>query len=424
MKKTSIAPQINKSASKGLNKVKHTQTILIGDTPVKLSDIQKDPGRVMVQIMKQATSQYAKEIDNWIAAKQAAYNVEKPRRKKLIELYTSILEDLFVYRQMEQRCLRITNKAFKVVDFKTREVNQEKTDLLKRSWFKKLIKWAIESRFYGYSLIYVKDINQDGSIKEVDLVYREHVVPEQSLILKDPNADKGANYTQPPYDKWTIGVGDTQDFGVLNKVAPMYILKKHSWAAWDQFEEIFGLPIRWAKTDKSDPKTLSEIESWLDSMGKAAYGIFPRDMDFEISESTRSDAYQVFDKKRQACNEEIAIGINGQTMTTLNGSSRSQGEVHERTQDEITIDDLDFIASWINDSLMSWLKNFGYDFNDNDVFEWDLPEDLMAKLKIFQGVKNMGFELDQEQVEKTFGVKISGRTTTETHTEEDPEPKK
>ena len=339
----------------------------------------------------------------------------------MVELYTSILEDPFIFRQIEQRCLRLTNKKFRIVDYKTREVNQDKTDLLKKAWFKKAIRYAIESRFHGYSLIYIKDI-VNGLIKDVDLVWREHVVPQQSTILKSPRDLKGIVYTQPPYDKWTLGIGDPGDLGLLNKLAVLYILKKHSWAAWDQFEELFGLPIRWAQTDKSDKKTLGEIESWLSNMGKAAYGIFPQDMKFEIKESTRTDAYQVFDMKRKACNEEAAICINGQTMTTMNGSSRSQGEVHERTQDDITVDDLDFLESWVNDDLMPFLTVHGYGFDDNDIFEWDLPDDLQAKLKIFQGVKGMGFKLDPDQVEKTFGVKIIG--TDDEPDEEDTKPKK
>ena len=413
-----------KNAYRALKSNDSDKVVTIGNAQFNLTDIKKDPGRVMMQIMKHTSSEYKKEIEHWTSSKQEARNTRRPRRLQLIELYTSILEDTFIYRQIEQRCLRITNKKFRIVDYKTREVNQDKTDIITKSWFKKLLRYAIESRFYGHSLVYVKEL-QGGQIKDIDLLYREHVVPEKHQFLKNPNDESGFDYTQPPYDKFTVAIGEPDDLGILNKLAPIYILKKHSWAAWDQFEEMFGLPIRWAQTDKSDSKTLGEIQNWLENMGTAAYGIFPTDMKFEIKESTRSDAFQVFDMKRKACNEESAICINGQTMTTMNGSSRSQGEVHERTQDEITVDDLDFIASWINDVGLYWINNHSQiQFDENDVFEWDLPEDLMAKLKIFQGVKQMGFELDQDQVEKTFGVKIAGRITSKTDKEEDPEPKK
>lgn len=402
----------------------YARAMSVGNKDYTFADVQKDPGKVMLAIMQQATSQYSVEIANWTGGKEEAFNVAKPRRATLMEMYVRALEDGFIYRQIEQRTLRITKAKFRIVDFTSREINTEKTDLFKKPWFKKFIRIALSSKSHGPTLLYISDL-LEKQIKDVDFVLREHVVPEHNLILKKPTDNEGVDFTKPPYNKFTLLIGDRRDIGYLNKLIPLYILKKHSWAAWDKFEEMFGLPIRWAKTDKSDAKSLNEIQNWLSKMGKAAYGIFDKNTDFEIKESTRADAYQVFEMKRKACNEEIAITVNGQTMTTLDGSSRSQAEVHQSTQDDITLDDLDFIENLVNYDLMELCNYHGYDFTDQDVFEWDLPEDLNAKLKIFQGVKSMGFELDQDQVSKVFGVNITGKTTvTEGDDPKEKEPKK
>lgn len=397
------------------------RTFKVGAEEFTLSDVKKDPGRVMIAITKETESMYAVEFANWTAAKDEALNPTKPRRNTLIQLYNRALEDGIIWRQIEQRALRISKTKFRIVDFKTREINQEKTDLLQKPWFKKYIKIAMASRAFGHSLMFIKDM-QDGQVKDVDVVVRGHVVPEQNMILRKPNDNDGVDFTKPPYNKFTLSIGENADLGYLNKLIPLYILKKHSWAAWDKFEEMFGLPIRWAKTDKEDPKSINEIQRWLESMGKASYGIFDKNTEFELKESTRADAYQVFDMKRKAVNEEIVITVNGQTMTTMDGASRSQAEVHQLTQDDITVDDLDFIQGLTNYDLMALLNFHGYGFDENDVFEWDLPEDLEAKLKIFKGVNDMGFELDQDQVSKVFGVNIVGKI--EGAAPKDNEPKK
>jgi hypothetical protein len=106
---------------------------------------------------------------------------------------------------------------------------------------------------------------------------------------------------------------------------------------------------------------------------------------------------------------ELAILINGQAMTSMNGSSRSQGEVHERVMDEITKDDEVFITTLVNEKLLPLLRDVHkYPFEDGDVFELDQPEDLQALLKIYTGVNQMGFQLDMDEVSKRFKVKITG----------------
>lgn len=376
---------------------------------VTMADIKQDPARIMVQLMRMQKSMYSKEINTWRMARQEAEDVNNPRRILITELYEDIILDPFIYGQVyNQRILRISNKKFKIVDDKG-ETNEEVTQLLRRAWFKKFIKHSMESIMYGYSLMYVKSI-ENALIKDIDLVYREHVSPEKGVFYLNPYDSTGLDFNKPPYVNYCIGVGETNDLGLLNKAAPLYILKKHSWANWDEFEEIFGIPIRWAKTASQDKKVQAEIENWLKDMGSAAYGLFPSDTEFEIRESTRPDAFQVFNEKRKAANEELSILFNGQTMTTTNGSSRSQAEVHERSHQEISLDDEEFVLHVVNDSLFPLLRKLGYPIADGYRFEWDKSIELSPKekIEIYKGVSDLGFKLDQQEVENAFGVKIVG----------------
>jgi phage gp29-like protein len=56
----------------------------------------------------------------------------------------------------------------------------------------------------------------------------------------------------------------------------------------------------------------------------------------------------------------IAKIILSQTMTTDNGSSRSQGEVHERVGDTVTESDADLICESFNNSVVRWLTDWNF----------------------------------------------------------------
>lgn len=376
----------------------------------KIAIAKQDPVNVMASIIRMQVTLYKKEIAHWKAAREEALNVETPRRYLLTELYKDILTDAIVFRQMENRTLRVSNKPFKISNKKTLAIDNNKTDLLKRQWFQQAIKWAMESEYHGHSLIYINKF--DTEVRDIKLVYREHVVPERSLILRNPYDVSGFDYTKPPYCNYCIEVGECEDLGLLDKAAPLWILKKHSWANWDEFEEIFGIPVRVAKTASTDPKVKREIEKWLRAMGSAPYGIFPTDTELEIIENKGTDVYQIFDQKRKAANEELAMLFNGQIETSTATGSRAKSEnVVENTQDEITADDYTTISYWVNDKLLPMLTKMGYPFTPEDKFEFDHSKKLspLEKADVYDKVNNWGFELDQAEIESTFNIKLVGK---------------
>lgn len=65
-------------------------------------------------------------------------------------------------------------------------------------------------------------------------------------------------------------------------------------------------------------------------MGAAAYGLFPEGTTVDLKESTRADAFNVYDKRIDRCNSEISKGILTVTMTMEDGASLSQSEVHRK----------------------------------------------------------------------------------------------
>ena len=173
----------------------------------------------------------------------------------------------------------------------------------------------------------------------------------------------------------------------------------------------FPAVIRIAKSASTDPKVKAAITAWLKDMGGAAYALFPKDTDLDVKENKQSDAFNVFYQKLTAAKEEICLILNSQYETSSGSGSRAKAEtVVASTQDETTKSDLRDLYFEINDNLMPKLANIGYPINpEMDVFQFNIPKDLKTELTIFQGVSNMGFELDPVQVEETFNVKVLGK---------------
>jgi len=399
--------------NKKLPAIKHGGTIQLSNgEKFTAAQIRKDPAKVMISIIRQQRSLFSKNMDDLIAARAQAEQPDFPMRTWLHNIYLDIILDPFIHGQIyNHRILPVKNKSFKIFNAK-KEADEIKTALFQKGWVSQFIEWALESKFFGFSAIYFKEMLFDGKtswIKTLELLDRKHVHPEAHVFTVYESDLTGIDYLAEPVCNYVVPVGDPCDLGLLNKAATLAILKRHSWQNWDQFEEIFGLPVRIAKTSSQDPRVQAEIEEWLDQMGTAAYGIFPEGTELDIKESKHTDAFKVFDQKRQAANEELAILFSGQTMTSMNGSSRSQGEVHERVKDEITKDDEKFIFNLFNEILIPLLRDkHNWPLDEGDYLVWEQPEDLAALLTIYQGVDGMGFQLDPAQVSEKFGVKIIG----------------
>lgn len=359
--------------------------------------------KLMLDFVRQQHSVYRKELDHWKVARMERGNTEAPYTYLLQELYKDVMIDSHLTAIVENRILRILNKRFVLQDEKG-VADYERSAFLDKRWFTDAVRYAMESNFYEYSLIHFeKDTN--GEILKCRLVPREHVNPDKGLVLKAVYDTEGLKYYDFPYD---LAFASLQDgYGLLEKAAPLTVLKRHSWASWDEFEQIFGMPIRIAKLGTLSEGVKDEVASWLKTMGTASYGVFPQFADIEIKESNNRDAFQVFMRKIETVNSELSILINGQTMTTSDGSSRSQAEVHERTEDEITEADLKNVVNWLNDVVVPLLKFSGYDIKDNERIGVELVTDPKEKMHIDEKIMmHSGFKLSKDYLEKTYGVEL------------------
>ena len=379
-----------------------------------MKNVEKERVKAMtIELAKTAINLTKKDIGTWRAAWQMAINPENPQRRRLYEVYTDADIDLHLTGCIGQREGKVLQKSFKLTGKDGKE-NRELSELFEAEWFKDFMKFVLDSRYWGHSLIQFGDIvSVMGKLRfeKTELVPREHVVPEYGVITKDAGGEwkNGTDYRTGRIAEWCIEAGKPKDLGLLLKCSPSAISKKNMLAFWDGFGELFGMPIRIGKTISRDEKEISKVEKMLSEMGAAAWGLFPDGTEIDIKESSRGDAFNVYDKRIDRANSEMSKGILNQTMTIDNGSSLSQSEVHLEIFENVVEADADFVRDIINNKLLPFMAMHGFGV-ENYRFDWDESIDYTPEQQIqIDTMILQNFDVEPDYFVDKYNVPIIGK---------------
>jgi hypothetical protein len=386
-----------------------------------MKNVERERVKAMtVELAQTAMYLTKKDVASWRQAWQMAINPENPQRRRLYEVYTDVDIDLHLTGCISQREGFVLQKAFKLVD-KAGKENRELSELFETEWFKDFLKLVLDSRYWGHSLIQFGDIVSvmgKRRFTDVELVPRVHVVPEFHVITKDAGGDPkhGIDYRAGKIAQWCLESGKPKDLGLLLKCSPSALSKKNMLAFWDGFGELFGMPIRIGKTTSRDPGEITKVEKMMAEMGAAAWGLFPEGTEIEIKETTRGDAYNVYDQRINRSNSEISKGILNQTMTIDSGSSLSQSEVHLEILENVIEADADLVRDTINNRLIPFMAMHGFPVQGYR-FDWDdsvsYTPDQMREIE--QMLLNGGYEIDPKYFVDKYNVAITGKRETQTN---------
>lgn len=377
------------------------QTLQLNATSDNI-ELSRKAEKLVVDLVRNSHSVYRKEINHWQQARMAQNNVHHPKHYLMQRVFRDGMLDTHLTAVIENRILRIQNKRFVIADDKG-VTDPDKTQLINKKWFSDTVRYVMESIFFKYSCI--QFIKEEGKIVKVKNLDREHVNPDLNIIVRNITDDKGLDIDLFPTDLALVQL--YEGGGLLEKAIPMTILKRHSWASWDEFEQIFGMPIRIAKIGSMSDTVKNEVASWLESMGTAAYGVFPNFAEIDIKEANNRDAFNVFMKKIESVDSQLSILINGQTMTVEDGSSHSQANVHQKTQDEITEADLRGFLHWANDVLLPIMKDLGYPIGDKESIDVERVTDPIEKMKTDEKIMtHSGYRLTKDYLERVYGVEL------------------
>ena len=361
---------------------------------------------VFQTIIQKSNVRTKKDMSDYTKSVTQAENKENPKRLLLYNLYDSIKLDLHLRGLVKLSLFMLMSKPFRVVNATTKVEDIEKTEFLKHKWFFTYMRHFVDTDLFGHSLLQISDFDEEGNAV-LKLIPRRHVIPERRCYILDQadDAKKGIDYT-PLINQFLIELGEDDDLGFMMSAAPDILFKKNAKIAWSEFIEVFGLDTRVGKTNSRNSKDIDRMEDALVNAAKSQYLILQQGEELTFQGTQRPDAYMVFDKLMDRLNSEVSKGYLSNTMTTDNGSSRSQGEVHERVTEAFAQAQALSFSLTTNSDLFTLLKNQGMDwtgFKFEFVDTYVSPEQAKIDFDLFDR-----FEIPEDYFIKKYNVTITG----------------
>lgn len=397
--------RLNQSIGNMKKKNYNTRTINTGS--------QKQPSPIIRQreglarkIVPKTISRVRKDLDSWRHALRQADSVERPRRRLLMDLYADVMLDALLTSQVEQRIGRTLSAEFSLRDT-AGKVDEEANRLLSEAvWFPLLLRYMLESVFYGHSLVEFSSSEVSGL--EVTLIPRQNVVPEEGLFLFDSTADDGVYYRDMrEYGTYVLEFGSPRNYGLLNKAVPHALFKKFAHSCWSELCEIYGIPPRYVKTNTQDPEMLDRAEQMLRDMGSAAYFIIDTTEEFQFANGVSTNG-DIYNNLISLCNSEMSLLVSGAQIgqDTKNGN-RSKEEVSIQQLKKYVSSDKRLMEDYMNSIVLPALTRLGF-IPDGLRFSFNSEEDT-GQLWERTAQAMQYYEIDPEWIREKFGIEVTGK---------------
>ena len=323
-----------------------------------------------------------------------------------MDLYADVMLDALLTSQIEQRIGRTLSSEFSLKNASDK-VDEASTRLLSEAvWFPLLLRYMLESVFYGHSLVEF-DVTETDDIC-VTLIPRQNVVPEQGLFLFDSSADKGEYYRElREFGTYIVEFGAPGNYGLLNKAVPHALFKKFAHSCWSELCEIYGIPPRYIKTNTQDPAMLDRAEDMLRDMGAAAYFIIDTTEEFEFAKGADTNG-DVYNNLIALCNSEMSMLISGAQIgqDTKNGN-RSKEEVAIGQLKKYVGSDKRQVEDWMNSLVLPALYRLGF-LPEGLRFSFNSEEDT-GQLWERTAQAMQYYEIDPAWIRDKFGIEVTGK---------------
>lgn len=305
---------------------------------------------------------------------------------------------------------------YKGEDKKTLEMVEFLEAQIQRPDFLNIFGDMLDALTKGYSMIEMVWNTQETPWIVEKFIWRDPRLfmlsaADQSLRIKDDNKRSGQEI---PAHKFITHMprlksGSIGRNGLAMPLVWSYLFKNYSIKDWAAFVEIYGVPVRMGTygADASD-EDIDELIKSVVNIGTDACAVFPENMKLDIIQSSnQSGNAEIFQSMAEYMDKQISKLILGQTMTSDDGSSRSQAQVHDGVRNDLLEADGQDIAYSINEHYIKPLiqLNFG-DVGEIPVFKLQLIEfeDIKAKLEAVKALVPLGLPISKAQIYKDFGL--------------------
>lgn len=350
-----------------------------------------------------------------------------------IRIYRELLRDDQVISTWQQRRLALISKETFVepggksaIDKQAAEALQENVDALEWDDITEKMMYGI---FYGHMVgeimwaydgrqIAIDDIKvrrpgrfRFGTKGELYLLTKENIRGE---LMQSDTTGAVARGTRNPHGPkfWAYRAGgDNHDnfygLGIGHQLYWPVFFKRNDIKFWLTFLEKFASPTALGKLPGAlidDSQKRNQVLAALRSIQSDSAIVIPDSVEIELIEAARSGTadYAGLHARMNAAISKIVLS---QTMTTDDGSSRSQAEVHKDVRDEVVEADSDLLCGTFNRSVARWWRDLNYPGAAVPrVWRKTEPdEDINERADRDTKIHALGYDPTEDYIKETYG---------------------
>ncbi len=350
-------------------------------------------------------------------------NIVSFNRELIHRIYRRVLQDSHIKSQWCTRKLKTLKKEFFIFKGDSDEPDEELTELFSSPWFYKFMDLALDSMAWGFSLIEFgiwdgkafkpyRTSKKKLIHEDLMVVDRDYVKPEYGIVTNTTSEVVGIDFTEDRWKSQLIFLGGISD-GWLYEASKPYLIKENVLKNWSEFAELFGMDLRFMKTEAEGTER-KKLENQLKSVVGGGTMIAGIEDDLEYIGTGRSDAHDVFEQLVNEMNSTLSNLIFGQDVIS-NNTGRVVGQIGENVSNIYGDSDARFLKFEIEDKLFPLLIKNGVPL-ENCRFEWGTRESLTLKerAEIDFKIAQMGFEHSVDYINETYDVNVDESDSQET----------
>ena len=392
---------------------------------LKTGDVKKDLRNYITPVQLQRIRQ---DIAQWRAAIGEAENAWSPHRVRMQRMYIdTILEGHTLACVKKRKDLSLLREwTFK--DEAGNE-NEKLKKLFKKKWFNLFLEYALEAKFYGYSLITLGDVVND-TFPELGIIRRFNVSPDRLNVTSYVYSISGDKFLEEPFSKWHVWVPTPSDVGVskcgygeLYSVARYEILLRNLLGQNSDAAELYGQPMIWGKSTKTEGPERDMLEAAIANRGSAGYMLTDPTDELELIESKgNGQGFKIYPDLELRLEKKISKLLLGHA-DAIDSIPGKLGNSGEKSPAEIALTDKQtsdgkFLEDVVNDSLIPKLIALGFSIdpayrftfgNNAEKNELRANEDKnnLATADVMLKLKQAGFKADPKYITERTGIPVT-----------------
>ncbi|MEI6417495.1 MAG: DUF935 family protein, partial [Sphingomonadales bacterium] len=348
--------------------------------------------------------------------------LEQPRDPRLLQavdwgVYDRILLDDQVKSTFQQRRAAVTSREWEVVPGDDTPAAQAAADALtedlKRIGFDRLTDKMLYAVFNGYAVAELGWAYIDGrwAWSNIWVRHARRFRYDKDGVLRLITRARPQGEQLPDKKFWVLTSGASDDDEPYGRGLAEWLywptfFKRGGIRSWMIFLDKFGAPTAVGKyRPGTPPSEVAKLLGALQALATDSGIAIPEGMAVELLEAARSGTSS-YGEMAGYMDSAIAKVVLSQTMTTDNGASLSQAQVHGGVKMEVVKSDADLFCDGFNQGPVAWW----HAFNVGDgvaqprvIRKVEEEVDLQVTAETDKVLSEIGWERTEESFKETYG---------------------